>query len=276
MKKSLKKYISEKISLFNIFCAAAAGAAVLFILAAMGFIVVKGIPYIPEAVKSGEVKFAVLLSLKTSLISTAICLAVGIPAAYALTRGKTFSGKFFNNIVELPLSVPNIMLGLSLLLMFSSIPGKALSAHGFKVIFNVNGIIIAHILVNLPFVIRMMRTAFMNIDFRYELIAGSLGAGSFKTFILVTLPLAKNSVIGAGVLAWSRALGEFGATLMLVGATRMKTETLPTSIYLNMATGDTGPAMACAMILLLISAVSLFITNKLNKTPVERNEHMRR
>lgn len=98
----------------------------------------------------------------------------------------------------------------------------------------------------------------MNIDFRYELIAGSLGAGSFKTFILVTLPLAKNSVIGAGVLAWSRALGEFGATLMLVGATRMKTETLPTSIYLNMATGDTGPAMACAMILLLISAVSLF------------------
>lgn len=230
MKKSLKKYISEKISLFNIFCAVAAGAAVLFILAAMGFIVVKGIPYIPEAVKSGEVKFAVLLSLKTSLISTAICLAVGIPAAYALTRGKAFSGKFFNNIVELPLSVPNIMLGLSLLLMFSSIPGKALSANGFKVIFNVNGIIIAHILVNLPFVIRMMRTAFMNIDFRYELIAGSLGAGSFKTFILVTLPLAKNSVIGAGVLAWSRALGEFGATLMLVGATRMKTETLPTSI----------------------------------------------
>lgn len=276
MKKSSKKYISEKISLFNIFCAVAAGAAVLFILAAMGFIVVKGIPYIPEAVKSGEVKFAVLLSLKTSLISTAICLAVGIPAAYALTRGKAFSGKFFNNIVELPLSVPNIMLGLSLLLIFSSIPGKALSAHGFKVIFNVNGIIIAHILVNLPFVIRMMRTAFMNIDFRYELIAGSLGAGSFKTFILVTLPLAKNSVIGAGVLAWSRALGEFGATLMLVGATRMKTETLPTSIYLNMATGDTGPAMACAMILLLISAVSLFITNKLNKTPVERNEHMRR
>ena len=57
-------------------------------------------------------------------------------------------------------------------------------------------------------------------------------------------------MIGAGVLAWSRALGEFGATLMLVGATRMKTEILPTSIYLNMATGDTGPAMACAMILL--------------------------
>lgn len=67
----------------------------------------------------------------------AICFAVGIPAAYALTRGKAFSGKFFNNIVELPLSVPNIMLGLSLLLMFSSIPGKALSAHGFKVIFNI-------------------------------------------------------------------------------------------------------------------------------------------
>ena len=83
-------------------------------------------------------------------------------------------------------------------------------------------------------------------------------------------------MIGAGVLAWSRALGEFGATLMLVGATRMKTETLPTSIYLNMATGDTGPAMACAMILLFISAVSLFITNKLNRSPGEHNDDMRR
>lgn len=271
-----KKHKKRRISVFYVFSAAAATAVTAFVLIAMGFIVVEGVPYLPEAVKSDEVRFAIGLSLKTAVISTAICLAVGIPAAYALTRSRFRLSKIYNMIIELPLSVPNIMLGLSLLLMFSSVPGKALSAHGFKVIFNVNGIIIAHILVNLPFIIRMMRTAFMNIDPRYEIIAGSLGAGNFNTFMRITLPLAKNSIIGAGVLAWSRALGEFGATLMLVGATRMKTETLPTSIYLNMATGDTGPAMACAMILLLISALSLFITNRLNKTPGEYNENMRR
>lgn len=271
-----KKHKKRRISVFYVFSAAAATAVTAFVLIAMGFIVVEGVPYLLEAVKSDEVRFAIGLSLKTAVISTAICLAVGIPAAYALTRSRFRLSKIYNMIIELPLSVPNIMLGLSLLLMFSSVPGKALSAHGFKVIFNVNGIIIAHILVNLPFIIRMMRTAFMNIDPRYEIIAGSLGAGNFNTFMRITLPLAKNSIIGAGVLAWSRALGEFGATLMLVGATRMKTETLPTSIYLNMATGDTGPAMACAMILLLISALSLFITNRLNKAPGEYNEDMRR
>ncbi len=271
-----KKHTKRRISVFYVFSAAAATAVTAFVLTAMGFIVIKGVPYLPEAVKSDEVRFAVCLSLKTAIISTAICLALGIPAAYALTRKRFKLSKLCNMIIELPLSVPNIMLGLSLLLMFSSIPGKALSSHGFKVIFNVNGIIIAHILVNLPFIIRMMRTAFMNIDPRYEIIAGSLGAGNLSTFMRITLPLTKNSIIGAGVLAWSRALGEFGATLMLVGATRMKTETLPTSIYLNMATGDTGPAMACAMILLFISAVSLFITNRLNKKPGEYNEDMRR
>lgn len=83
---------------------------------------------------------------------------------------------------------------------------------------------------------------------------GKSGCDACKALFTVTLPLAKNSIIGAAILAWSRALGEFGATLMLVGATMMKTETLPTSIYLNMATGDTGPAMASALILLLISA----------------------
>ena len=273
---AFKKRKKNHVSVFYVFSVAAATAVTAFILIAMCFIVVKGIPYIPEAVHSDEVKFAIGLSIKTALISTVICMALGIPAAYALTRKRFVLSKVYNMIIELPLSVPNIMLGLSLLLMFSSIPGKALSAYGFKVIFNVNGIIIAHILVNLPFIIRMMRTAFMNIDPRYEIIAGSLGAGHLKTFILITLPLVKNYMIGAGVLAWSRALGEFGATLMLVGATRMKTETLPTSIYLNMATGDTGPAMACAMILLFISAVSLFITNKLNRSPGEHNDDMRR
>ncbi len=239
-------------------------AVSLFIFAAMAFIVIEGMPYAKDIFFNEEVIFAVGLSLKTALVSTAICLILGIPTAYAVTRENFRFRRICDVIVELPLSIPNLMIGLSLLLMFSSIPGKFLSAHGFRVIFNVNGIVIAQLMVNLPFVVRMIKTAFMELNPRYEIIAGSLGASPTKSFFLVSLPLVKNSVLGAFILAWSRALGEFGATLMLVGATRMKTETIPTSIYLNMATGDTGPAMACAMILLIISALSLILSNVLN------------
>lgn len=259
---------SKKKSVFEGVTAIIAIVVTLFIFVAMMAIVFKGLPYIHEVIDSKEVRFAVVLSLKTAFFSTVICLILGIPTAYSLTRTSLKFKNVMGIIIELPLSVPNIMLGLSLLLMFSSVPGKFLSSYGFKVIFNVRGIVIAHILVNLPFVIRIVKTSFMECDPRLELVASSLGAGKFETFWLIMLPSVKNAIVGAGIIAWSRALGEFGATLMFVGATRMKTETLPTSIYLNMATGDIGPAMACAMIILIISGVSLLISTFLNSKKV--------
>lgn len=255
----------KKIQIFDKVTIAVTVIVTLFIMTALSFIVIKGVPSLGAAFVNEEVRFAVALSIKTSLISTAICMAAGITVAYALTRTDMKMKRFCAMIIELPLSLPNIMLGLSLLLMFASVPGKFLSAHGFPVIFSVNGIVAAHIMINLPFVIRMIKTAFLNIDPRLDLIAGSLGASPARRFFTVTLPLAKNSVIGAAILAWSRALGEFGATLMLAGATRMKTETIPTTIYLNMATGDTGPAMASAMILLCISGCSLILSNIIDR-----------
>lgn len=259
---------NNKISVFEGVTAVIAIAVTLFIFAAAASIVLRGLPYMHEVIDSEEVIFAIFLSLRTAFFSTVICLILGIPTAYALTRTSLKCRQVMGIIIELPLSVPNIMLGLSLLLMFSSMPGKFLSAHGFNVIFDVKGIILAHVLVNLPFVIRIVKTAFMECDPRLELVAGSLGADRFRTFFLVMLPMIKNSIIGAGIIAWSRALGEFGATLMFVGATRLKTETIPTSIYLNMATGDIGPAMACAMIILIISGVSLLISTILNNRTV--------
>lgn len=245
-----------------------------YIFTALSFIIIRGVPFLPYVFQNEEVRFAVKLSVETSLISTAICLILGVASAYALIRSDMPLKRFCSMIIELPLSLPNIMLGLSLMLMFASVPGKFLSAHGFPVIFSVNGIVMAHLMINLPFVIRMIKTAFLSIDPRLEWIAGSLGASPLRRFFTVTLPLAKNAILGAGILAWSRALGEFGATLMLVGATRMKTETLPTSIYLNMATGDTGPAMAAALILLFISALSLVVSALLERrTGASRADH---
>ncbi len=255
----------NKKSVFDYITITCALIVTAFVFSALSFIVVNGVPHLGEVISSEEVRFAVGLSLETSVISTLICLIIGIPAAYALSRTDMRLRRLCGVIIELPLSIPNIMLGLSLLLMFSSVPGKFLSSSGIRFIFDVKGIIVAHILVNLPFLIRIAKTSFTDLDPKLETVAESLGAGRLKTFFLVTLPLAKNGVIGGVIVAWSRALGEFGATLMFVGATRMKTETIPTSIYLNMATGDTGAAMACAMIILLISGLSLILSSFFNK-----------
>ena len=264
------KKIKHRISGFECITVICAAMVTLFVFTALSFIVINGVPYLGEVVSSEEVQFAVGLSLKTSIISTLICAVIGIPAAYALTRTNMRLKRFCSVVIELPLSIPNIMLGLSLLLMFSSMLGKFLSENGIRFIFDVKGIIVAHILINMPFLIRIVKTSFLEIDPKLETVAESLGAGRLKTFFLVTLPLAKNGVIGGLIVAWSRALGEFGATLMFVGATRMKTETIPTSMYFNMATGDTGAAMACAMIILMISGISLVLSSFLNKKSAVR------
>lgn len=121
---------------------------------------------------------------------------------------------------------------------------------------------------NLPFAIRMVRTAFADVNPRMEFVAKTLGAMPGDVFRTIILPQCRNAIISMFVLTWARGMGEFGATLMLVGVTRMKTETLPGSIYLNISTGNNEAAMATAMIMLLLSAATLVVANLLNR-PVE-------
>ena len=244
---------------------------IIFTTALILAIVLKGIPYLGAAFYSEEVRFSIRLSLYTASIATLICMLLAIPTAYALTRTVFPFKKICQVIIELPLSMPYLVLGLSLLIIFSSDFGKALKELGFRVVFDKNGIIIAQTVVNLPFAIRFIRTAFEEVDERLEFISGSLGATKWERFITITLPLSRNAIISTIILTWSRALGEFGATLMLVGATRMKTETLTTSIYLNLATGDTGASMASATVILIISLLSLFLTNRIGRKNKQEN-----
>lgn len=250
--------------LFDKFTLIIATIVILFFLIAISFIIVKGFPHMIEALMQKEILYSVKLSLYTASISTLICIILAIPTSYALTRTNMPLKRLSQLLLELPLSLPYLVLGLSLLLVFSSKVGKLLGANGFQIVFSKKGIIFAHIFVNLPLVIRIIKTSFNEIDIRLETIARLLGASKAQSFWTVTLPLSKQAIVGAIILAWSRALGEFGATLMLVGATRMKTETLPASIYLNMATGDTKSAMSSATILLIIAALTQLLLTRLN------------
>ena len=258
----------EKFSVFNAF-EVVAMIITIFVIAftsvVLSAIVIKGFPFLGAALASEEVRFSIRLSLTTASISTFICLLLAIPTAYTLTRTVFPFKKFFQAIIEMPLSMPYLVIGLSLLLIFSSEWGKALKDLGFKVVFDQKGIIVAQSVVNFPYVIRFIRTAFEEVDMRLEFIAGSLGASRWKRFTTITLPLSKNAIITMVILTWARALGEFGATLMLVGATRMKTETLPSSVYLNLATGDMGASMASATIILLVSFLALFMTSWISR-----------
>lgn len=237
----------------------------LFVGSAIVAIIAGGMCHFGEALSSAEVMFSLKMSVVTSSISTVLCLLLALPTAYALSHTAMPCKRLAEVLMELTLSLPYILLGFALLLIFSSPFGKILKEAGFAVVFEPTGIVFAQLIVNLPFAIRMVRTAFSEVNPRMEFVARTLGASPASVFRSIILPLSRNSLISTFVLTWARGMGEFGATLMLVGVTRMKTETLPGSIYLSISTGNTDTAMATAMIMLLLSAATLVIANLLNR-----------
>ncbi|MDD1723574.1 MAG: ABC transporter permease [Methanospirillum sp.] len=220
---------------------------------------------IVQTITSPEIGFAVQLSLVTSVISTCLCAVVAIPTGYILSRGTLPGKRPLVMLLMLPLSLPPLVAGVALLLFFARTPfGTGLEDMGITVVYTQLGIVVAQWFVNLPYLIRVMRSSFAMISPRYEHIARTLGCTDFQAFWHVTLPMARAGLISGLVITWSKAMGEFGAVLMLAGATRMHTETLPIALYLNMATGDLDIAITTACILLGIAAVTMFFFERLS------------
>lgn len=269
-RKNPFKHHGRKGDFFSGATVVVAAIALLFIGSAIAAIVIGGIAHFGEAVASEEVLFSLRMSVVTSTISTVLCLALALPTAYALSHVNMPFKRVAEVLMELTLSLPYILLGFALLLIFSSPFGKALRECGFAVVFEPAGIVFAQLIVNLPFAIRMVRTAFADVNPRMEFVAKTLGAMPGDVFRTIIVPQCRNAIISTFVLTWARGMGEFGATLMLVGVTRMKTETLPGSIYLSISTGNNDIAMATAMIMLLLSAATLVISNVLNRPAASR------
>ena len=236
-------------------------------------ILLDGLRTLPQHLSDAENQFSLMLSVRCASVSTALCFLLAVPTAYMLTREQLPCRRVVEVILELTMSLPYIVLGLSLLILFSSPLGKELKAAGLPVVFDTNGIIMAQLVVNLPFAIKLCVMALQGVDHKMELVAGLLGASPWQRFRTILLPLCRNALIGSLVLIWSRALGEFGATLMLVGVTRMKTETLPGNIYLNVSSNDLDSAMASAFVLLLLSGLSLAASNLLTGREGERRRY---
>lgn len=224
----------------------------------LGLVLYFPLPALIASLASPEIRFAIVLSLITSVVSTVICIAIAIPVAYALARYQFFGKRIATLALTLPLTLPPLVAGIALLIFFGTTPwGKALEQAGFAVIFTPLGIIVAEVFVNLPYMIRILRSAYSTINPRYEYVAKTLGCTDTGAFFHVTLPMSRSGLLAGTVITWSKAMGEFGAVLMLAGATTMRTETLPIALYLNISTGDLDLAVAAATILILISLLTL-------------------
>lgn len=206
----------------------------------------------------------VILSLKVAALATIIAFFLGTFLAYLLTK-KNIPGKsIWETLLILPLILPPSIVGYLLLKVFGRrglIGAFLLDTFGVQVVFTWIACVIAATVVALPLMYQNAKGAFQSVDRTYELAAKTLGSSSFKVFLTVTFPLSWPGVISGIILTFARAMGEFGATLMLAGNIPGKTQTIPTSIYYAVVTGKDEQANTLVLIMVIFSFALVFGLN---------------
>ena len=207
-------------------------------------------------ISSLETWHITLFSLAVGLASTLVILPFGIAMAWLLARKEWPLKSVAETIVLLPLVMPPVSTGLILLKFFGrrSPIGRWLYDRGIEIVFNWKGVLVAMAVMSFPLLVRSVRTSFAEVNPRLEQIAATLGASSLKIFFVITIPLAYKGIIAGALLAFSRALGEFGATILLAGNIPGQTQTLSLAIFNFVQTGN-DPA---AYMLLAITVMLAF------------------
>jgi molybdate transport system permease protein len=240
---------------------AVAGLAVaLFALPLIGLLQKVSWADLVDDLTTQEARDALRLSLTASAMSTLLSVALGLPLAWVLARGRFPGRAFVRGLVLLPMVLPPVVGGVALLGAFSlhSPVGSWLNdAFGLQFTFHRSGVVMAETFVSMPFFVLTVEGALRGLDPRFEQAAAGLGASRLRTFRRVTLPLIAPSVFAGAVLAWARALGEFGATITFAGNITGRTRTLPLAVYLDLGGTDDQAAFALSLVLLLISFVVL-------------------
>ena len=209
---------------------------------------------------------ALRLSLLTSTASVLIAVATGTPLAYILARWN-FKGKTaFELLIDLPVVLPPSVAGLALLIAFGrqGVFGAWLSAIGITLPFTTAAVVVAQTFVSAPLFVRSARVGFAGIDRQLEEAATVEGANEFQVFRFIMAPLAGLALLTGLVLTWTRALGEFGATVMFAGNLEGKTQTMPLAIYLGFERG-LGVAVALSVMLVVVSIVLLGVMRRLER-----------
>jgi molybdate transport system permease protein len=215
---------------------------------------------------SPEAASALWLSVKVALAATTLNALVGIPLAYLLARRRFWGRGLVDLLVTLPLILPPTVTGYYLIVLLGRrglLGAPLFAATGWSIAFTWYAAVVAATVMALPLLVRTARAAIESVDHDLERAAYTLGRSEWRTALEVTLPLARNGLIAGLVLAFARALGEFGATLMLAGNIPGKTATVPLAIYTAVQTGETSEALALVGLLTVLSCVVLLVAGRL-------------
>lgn len=214
-----------------------------------------------------EIQAALRLTILSCSITALLSLWVATPLGYLLSRYR-FPGRWIvDTLVDIPVVLPPLVLGLSLLILFHlPIAGVKewqleswLRDLKYPVTYHWRAVVLAQFSVSSAFAVRTMRVTFDQINPRAEDVARTLGCSRGQAFMQIALPQAWRGMIAAGTIAWARSLGEFGPILVFAGATRMKTEVLSTSVFLELSVGNLNAAVAVSLLMVLMAVVVLLI-----------------
>ena len=242
-------------------CLALLGGVYVFLIVAMLvadlFFTTPG--HLLEALASPQIQYAIKLSLISSSITALLSLWVAVPLGYLLARTNFWGKGVVDTLLDIPIVLPPLVIGLSLLILFQWGPFKALH-DSIPVTYAVPSVILAQFAVSAAFAVRTMRVTFEQIPVRGEQVAMTLGCTRNQAFWRVALPQARRGLLTAATLAWARALGEFGPILIFSGSTRMRTEVLSTTVWLELSVGKLEAAIAVSLLMILTAVVVLVIT----------------
>ena len=250
---------------FEVLLAVAAGLILAFLLLPILALFLR-IP--PEdmlsQLTSGVAVDALVVSLKTSVIAHALVLVLGTPAAYGLARTRFRGRTVVIALVELPLVLPPAVAGIGLLAALGprGLLGGVVADAGVQLVLATAGVVVALTFVASPFYLRQAQAAFVSIDRSLFEASRTLGSSEARTFLRIAIPAAVPGLAAGLALAWGRALGEFGATLMFAGSFRGITQTAPLAIYERFATDFDG-ALALSAVLVAVSGAILLTVKAL-------------
>jgi molybdate transport system permease protein len=207
---------------------------------------------------------ALWLSLVTSLTSLGAAVLFGTPVAYVLARYRFRGIGLVDSLVDMPMVLPPTVAGVALLMTFGrqGLLGQWLDVVGVHISFTPTAVVLAQSFVCMPFYIRAAQAGFRSVDEELERVAYTLGHSPLRTFLQVTMPLAFPALLSGGVMAWARALGEFGATIMFAGNLMGRTQTMPLAIYIAMES-DLMAALVLSAILIIVPFALLFLMRAL-------------
>ncbi len=220
-----------------------------------------GLPAFREALITEESQFAMRFSLLIAFATAIVNAVLGTFAAYVLSKFHFPGRGALNTVVNLPIAIPTVVVGTSLLLLWGPIGlmGKALEPYGLQPMFTPIGVLLAHLFVTFPYMLGSVKPLLDELEVTYEEAAATIGASRWQTFWHVTLPALRASIFTGALLTFAHSLGEFGATVLVSGNLRLRTQTAPLYIFAQFEAGNLAGANAVAAVLAALSFVIFFL-----------------